>query len=283
MDDYSNDGSESSSDVPNMHFAKGVMTVVYVVVFLIGTPGNLWIIYKLIRARLWNSSAAQLTVSQRSRMYIFALACSDLVLLLTLPLTASYNYNGTWMFGAAYVHIYIYIYTYINMLTDNILTTHLPFKTTNSLCFVDELHTFVRGDGFLCGGPLYVPLLSYYTSSVHQSWHVTVSSSKSIREPRYMNEVRKSIWRIAVFHFVCWAPFWTFTIVPHYITQYGGQDAMEAMPDWNVYCRLFANCLPYINAAGSNWVLYAVLNYDVRKHIYRHPKKKFVFQTLSTV
>ena len=49
--------------------------------------------------RLWSSSAAHLTVSQRSRIYICLLACSDLLLLLTLPFTASYNFKGTWIFG----------------------------------------------------------------------------------------------------------------------------------------------------------------------------------------
>ncbi|KIH68474.1 hypothetical protein ANCDUO_01189 [Ancylostoma duodenale] len=111
---------------------------------------------------------------------------------------------------------------------------------------------------------------------------VTVSSTKGIKEPRYMHEMRKSIWRIAVFHFICWAPFWTFAIVPHYIAQLWGHDFLERLPGWYIYCRLFANCLPYINAAG-NWVLYALLNYDVRKHIYNKPYQRFLFSSLSTV
>lgn len=35
----------------DMSFAKGFMTVVYIAVCLVGTPGNLWIIYKLFRAK----------------------------------------------------------------------------------------------------------------------------------------------------------------------------------------------------------------------------------------
>ncbi|KIH68475.1 hypothetical protein ANCDUO_01190 [Ancylostoma duodenale] len=49
---YVDDGGDGSMDVYDMHYAKGVMTIVYITVFLIGTPGNLWIIYKLIQARL---------------------------------------------------------------------------------------------------------------------------------------------------------------------------------------------------------------------------------------
>lgn len=52
MVEYVDDGGDSSMDVYDMHYAKGVMTIVYITVFLIGTPGNLWIIYKLIQARL---------------------------------------------------------------------------------------------------------------------------------------------------------------------------------------------------------------------------------------
>lgn len=43
--------SSSSSEMSEMHYAKGVMTIVYIAVFVIGTPGNLWIIFKLIQAR----------------------------------------------------------------------------------------------------------------------------------------------------------------------------------------------------------------------------------------
>ncbi|KJH43676.1 hypothetical protein DICVIV_10295 [Dictyocaulus viviparus] len=103
--------SDSYSEVPDMHYAKGVMTIVYIGVFLIGTPGNLWIIFKLIQTRLLSSQSIGLRSSQRCRIYVFALACSDLVLLLTLPLTASYNYKGTWIFGEfiCYAHLTIEI------------------------------------------------------------------------------------------------------------------------------------------------------------------------------
>ncbi|PIO67562.1 hypothetical protein TELCIR_10680 [Teladorsagia circumcincta] len=52
MGEYVDDSSEGSSgEVSDMHYAKGVMTIVYIAVFIIGTPGNLWIIFKLIQAR----------------------------------------------------------------------------------------------------------------------------------------------------------------------------------------------------------------------------------------
>ena len=35
-----------------------------------------------------------------------------------------------------------------------------------------------------------------------------------VRKPRYMCELTKSIWRIGIFHFTCWAPFWFFTASP---------------------------------------------------------------------
>lgn len=43
-------------------------------------------------------------------------------------------------------------------------------------------------------------------------FHSDVMACKMVREPRYMNEMRKSIWRIAIYHFICWGPFWLFTI-----------------------------------------------------------------------
>ncbi|VDM72053.1 unnamed protein product [Strongylus vulgaris] len=55
MADYADDSEDDSSDVTDMHYAKGVMTIIYITVFLIGTPGNLWIICKLIQARLVRS------------------------------------------------------------------------------------------------------------------------------------------------------------------------------------------------------------------------------------
>ncbi|EPB78345.1 7 transmembrane receptor [Ancylostoma ceylanicum] len=343
MVEYVDDGGDGSMDVYDMHYAKGVMTIVYITVFLIGTPGNLWIIYKLIQARLLSTHASVgVTISQRSRIYIFALACSDLVLLLTLPLTASYNYKGTWMFGEfmCYAHLtieivaklfsvvlltvvslerYFIVCTRLRTACGSWMTT-VPLVVGTLFCVIvpstfhffhiihhtftipgmDHItvcipnmddhvfnmyaqYTFVVGFviPFFLMTVCYILLVRHVRAKFRHR-KVTVSSTKGIREPRYMHEMRKSIWRIAVFHFICWAPFWTFAIVPHYIAQLWGHDFLERLPGWYIYCRLFANCLPYINAAG-NWVLYALLNYDVRKHIYNKPYQRFLFSSLSTV
>ncbi|VDP42993.1 unnamed protein product [Heligmosomoides polygyrus] len=75
-------------------------------------------------------------------------------------------------------------------------------------------------------------LLVRHVRAKFRNRKVAVSSSKTLREPRYMHEMRKSIWRIAVFHFVCWAPFWVFAIVPHYIAQLWGPAFLERLPGW---------------------------------------------------
>lgn len=325
-----------------MHYAKGVMTIVYIAVFVIGTPGNLWIIFKLIQARLLSTASVGLTISQRSRIYIFALACSDLVLLLTLPLTASYNYKGTWIFGEfmCYAHLtieivtklfsvvlltvmslerYFIVCTRLRTACDTWMTS-IPLVVGTVFCVVvpstyhflhiihhqftipgmehitvciphmdDDAFNMYAQYTFVVGFvvPFFLMTVCYILLVRHvrakfRNRKVAVSSSKTLREPRYMHEMRKSIWRIAVFHFVCWAPFWVFAIVPHYIAQLWGPAFLERLPGWYIYCRLFANCLPYINAAG-NWILYAVLNNDVRKHIYTRPHHRFPFTSLSTV
>ncbi|KAF1757453.1 hypothetical protein GCK72_013909 [Caenorhabditis remanei] len=339
---------ESSEDDQQPHvdmsFAKGFMTFVYILVCLVGTPGNLWIIYKLFRAKLWSGASVQLTVSQRSRIYIFALACSDLLLLLTLPPTASYNYNGTWVFGSAacyiirsveifaklfsvilltvmslerYIivctrlrHVYrawmslvplgigtvlgvlvptIMHYLYLQHFTvgyegSEVTWVCLPIMT-NEVFNTFAQYTFAVGFiiPFAIMTACYILLVRHVKSKYKmRRAQQTTTLAKSGKEPRYMSEVRKSIWRIAVFHFVCWAPFWGFTMLPNFIyqiDQYLNGDHEEESGGESiflVYCRLVANCLPYINAAG-NWVLYALLNVDVRKHIYNQPKKKRKF------
>ncbi|CAD6196529.1 unnamed protein product [Caenorhabditis auriculariae] len=341
----------------DMTFAKGFMTIVYMIVFVIGTPGNIWIIYKLLRTGLWSKTGGQLTVSQRSRIYIFALACSDQILLLTLPATSSYNYYGTWKFGSLacysirsveifaklfsvvlltvmslerYIivctklrHIYQAWMSLVPLALGTLFGVVLP--TTIHFCYLQHFRFDMFGEEvdvpaeepetwlclpnmtdrifnafaqytFLVGFivPFVIMTICYILLVRHVKRKYKLrralspaASAKSSKEPRYMSEVRKSIWRIAVFHFVCWAPFWGFTMLPHYIswwaptspeapstaapTESDMNDMVE--PLWFVYCRLFANCLPYINAAG-NWVLYALLNVDVRKHIYNQPKKK---------
>uniref|UniRef100_A0A1I7V0E7 G_PROTEIN_RECEP_F1_2 domain-containing protein n=1 Tax=Caenorhabditis tropicalis TaxID=1561998 RepID=A0A1I7V0E7_9PELO len=356
------DSSEDEDQQPHidMSFAKGFMTVVYIVVCLVGTPGNLWIIYKLFRAKLWSGASVQLTVSQRSRIYIFALACSDMFLLLTLPATASYNYHGTWIFGSAacyiirsieifaklfsvilltvmsleryvivctrYRHVYrawmslvplgvgtifgVLVPTIFHFLYLQHFAVPFPDSDVTWVCLPimanDIFNTFAQYTfvvGFIIPFAImtacYILLVRHVkTKYKMRRAQQTTTLAKPGKEPRYMSEVKKSIWRIAVFHFVCWAPFWGFTMLPNYIYQIdqflhgeseeeesGGESILYVfiLFDSNhyiiyslVYCRLVSNCLPYINAAG-NWVLYALLNVDVRKHIYNQPKKKRKF------
>ncbi|VDM57536.1 unnamed protein product [Angiostrongylus costaricensis] len=341
MSDYVDEMGEDSAEVSDMHYAKGVMTIVYIVVFLTGTPGNLWIIFKLIQTKLLSTASTGLSTSQRCRIYVFALACSDLALLLTLPLTASYNYKGTWIFGEfmCYTHLtieivaklfsvvlltvmslerYFIVCTRLRSACDSWMTS-VPLVVGTLLCVVvpSTFHFFfIIHHQFTIPGmehiTVCIPNMDDHVFNMYAQYtfvvgfvvpfflmtvcyillvrHVrakfksrkAVSSPKVFREPRYINEMRKSIWRIAIFHFVCWAPFWAFAIVPHYISQFWGHAFLGKLPGWYIYCRLFANCLPYINAAG-NWVLYAVLNNDVRKHIYNRPHQRFHLLSPSTI
>ncbi|EYC10250.1 hypothetical protein Y032_0056g2638 [Ancylostoma ceylanicum] len=358
MVEYVDDGGDGSMDVYDMHYAKGVMTIVYITVFLIGTPGNLWIIYKLIQARfnyspqmsffgpnycaylllsilyrklhILPSYSINTTVSQRNRHYggqmvrypdamphlsyqwlrmcyahltIEIVAKLFSVVLLTVVSLERYfivctrlrTACGSWMTTVPLVvgtlfcvivpstfhffHIIHHTFTIPGM--DHI-TVCIPNMDDHVFNMYAQ-YTFVVGFviPFFLMTVCYILLVRHVRAKFRHR-KVTVSSTKGIREPRYMHEMRKSIWRIAVFHFICWAPFWTFAIVPHYIAQLWGHDFLERLPGWYIYCRLFANCLPYINAAG-NWVLYALLNYDVRKHIYNKPYQRFLFSSLSTV
>ncbi|KAF8373187.1 npr-27 [Pristionchus pacificus] len=121
----------------------------------------------------------------------------------------------------------------------------------------------------------YIFLVRHVRAKFRKRTNNDVMACKMVREPRYMNEMRKSIWRIAIYHFICWGPFWLFTIS----TMLKGGEA----PAWLTYARLVANILPYVNAAG-NWILYAVLNYDVRKHIYSgNSKNRRAFFFLTSV
>uniref|UniRef100_A0A8R1DKY9 G_PROTEIN_RECEP_F1_2 domain-containing protein n=1 Tax=Caenorhabditis japonica TaxID=281687 RepID=A0A8R1DKY9_CAEJA len=312
-----------------MSSAKDFMTVVYIVVCLVGTPGNFWIIYKLFRAKLWSGASVQLTVSQRSRIYIFALACSDMILLLTLPASASYNYHGTWIFGSIpcytirsieffaklfsvvlltvmslerYIivctrlrHLYrawmslvplavgtvfgVLVPTIFHFLYLEHFSVTFPPSDVTWVCLPmmsnDVFNTFAQYTfvvGFIIPFAImtacYVMLVRHVKRKYKRRRAATMAQPG--KEPRYMSEVRKSIWRIAAFHFVCWAPFWSFTMLPNFIGD-GGEESKSL-----IYCRLVSNCLPYINAAG-NWILYALLNVDVRKHIYNQPKKKRKF------
>ncbi|GMT24846.1 hypothetical protein PFISCL1PPCAC_16143, partial [Pristionchus fissidentatus] len=154
----------------------------------------------------------------------------------------------------------------VNAMPDTVFTTFVTY-------------TFIMG----FAAPLavmtmcYILLVKHVRSKFRQRTSKDAIASKMVREPRYMSEMRKSIWRVAIYHFICWGPFWLFTICT--------MMRMYEAPTWLVYARLVANILPYINAAG-NWILYAVLNYDVRKHIYSgnaKNRKAFFFLTSVTI
>ncbi|CAJ0565185.1 unnamed protein product, partial [Mesorhabditis spiculigera] len=120
----------------------------------------------------------------------------------------------------------------------------------------------------------YILLMRHVRRKFRMRCEAGGGTGRSIREPRYMGEMRKSIWRVAIYHFVCWAPFWVFTMTPTFIVNMELNAPWMAHPIWRAL-HLFVNILPSINAAG-NWVLYAVLNSDVRRHLYLggQPKKK---------
>lgn len=78
----------------------------------------------------------------------------------------------------------------------------------------------------------------------HREFTVVSVAGRPAR-PRYMCELTRSICRIALFHFCCWAPFWLFTLAPMV------SDSLDSRPAWFRNARLFADMLPYINSAGE--------------------------------
>ncbi|CAD5219658.1 unnamed protein product [Bursaphelenchus okinawaensis] len=110
----------------------------------------------------------------------------------------------------------------------------------------------------------YVQLVQH----VRRKFKERKQSRTSAQRPKYMCELTRSICRIAVFHFSCWAPFWFYNMAP--IVSDAFELHLDLMNDWFVVGRLFANMLPYINSAG-NCILYAFLNRDIRKHIIWRP------------
>lgn len=55
-----------------------------------------------------------------------------------------------------------------------------------------------------------------------------------VRRPRYMCELTKSIWRISIFHFTCWAPYWFFTASP-YIGRMLQLPEFDTESTWHVF------------------------------------------------
>ncbi|PAV68542.1 hypothetical protein WR25_02990 [Diploscapter pachys] len=298
------------ADDNSMDTSKEVMIYIYMIVFIIGTPGNIWIIYKLLRARLWTRSVMQLTVSQRSRIFIFALACSDLTLLLTLPLTAIYNYYGMWVFGETICYATITIEMIAKLFSVVLLTvmslerylivctrlrhvykpymamipftigtifgvvipsaiysahlTHFPIthnvesggqnyseiwvclpEMPDNVFNLFAQYTFFVGFviPFIIMSVCYLLLVNHVRAKIkHRKAGQSLLLASNSKAPKYVSEVRKNIWKIAIFHFVCWAPFWMFTVAPTYISllssdsEHPTQQTQILSPVWYVLC-----------------------------------------------
>lgn len=137
-------------------------------------------------------------------------------------------------------------------------TVHFPFQEHITVCIVnmdDDTFNIYASYTFTVGFVIpftimafcYIMLVRHVRQkfrnrkSKSQSYSnlprsVAVNAQKVLKEPRYMAEMRKSIWRIAVFHFICWAPFWSFTMIPHYIQYYRRVEVenenQERPPNW---------------------------------------------------
>uniref|UniRef100_A0A7E4VW88 G_PROTEIN_RECEP_F1_2 domain-containing protein n=1 Tax=Panagrellus redivivus TaxID=6233 RepID=A0A7E4VW88_PANRE len=146
-----------------------------------------------------------------------------------------------------------------------------------------EVNTWFVYYTFMCGfaAPLCIMAICY----VMLVRHVRVKFRKrrgfnavEVRRPQYMCELTKSIWRISIFHFTCWAPFWFFTALPVFAAHISMPIAENS---WIRKATLFSNMLPYLNSSG-NWILYAFLNRDVR-HIIRRASSsgRNGFQTIT--
>ncbi|CAJ0931089.1 unnamed protein product, partial [Mesorhabditis belari] len=322
-----------------MHVPIHVVTTIYVMTFVIGVPGNCWVIGNLLRNRLCATGGTSLSPSHRTRLFIFILAISDLLLLLTIPAVILFIQTADWLLGSFLCHVHLAVDIFAKLFSVVVLTamsleryfivctrwrhsfkkglttaipmclalllfvivpmavqihyttiieialpasmdlsapTEQPYQI-HRLCvpgMSDRLFNLFAHYMFLTG--FFLPLLIMTTCYILLMRHVRRkfrmrceaggASGRSIREPRYMGEVRKSIWRIAIYHFVCWAPFWTVTLIPMLVANMELNSPWMFHPVWRAL-QLFINILPNINAAG-NWILYAFLNRDVRRHLY---------------
>lgn len=75
------------------------------------------------------------------------------------------------------------------------------------------------------------------------------ASSIRINRPKYLCGLTRSICRIAIFHFTCWAPFWFFNLAPLYASALG--LSFPTNSEWFMNAKLYANLLPYINSSGK--------------------------------
>ncbi|KAI6234612.1 Npr-27 [Aphelenchoides fujianensis] len=131
-------------------------------------------------------------------------------------------------------------------------------------------YTFLTGFllPFVIMAVCYVLLVRHVRQKYRERTAVNRSPHSSLRgnRPKYMNGLTRSIIRIAIFHFSCWAPFWIFSLMPVFADAFGLHFNPQA--DWFQSGKLLSNLLPYINSAGNS-ILYAWLNKDIRKHLWR--------------
>lgn len=57
----------------------------------------------------------------------------------------------------------------------------------------------------------------YLFYSLTEEFYISAYGTTKNRKPQYMCGLTTSIWRISIFHFGCWAPFWFFTASPYIV------------------------------------------------------------------
>ncbi|KHN85268.1 hypothetical protein Tcan_06649 [Toxocara canis] len=98
------------------------------------------------------------------------------------------------------------------------------------LLFVSYLVTC----GFIC--PLFVMSLCYYLLIRHvkRRLHERLVSGAMAHQPKYVCKLTRSIWRVSAFHFICWTPFWFFTVAPTLVVVFDWDTELEG-DNWYVF------------------------------------------------
>uniref|UniRef100_A0A8C4SWE7 Si:dkey-148a17.5 n=1 Tax=Erpetoichthys calabaricus TaxID=27687 RepID=A0A8C4SWE7_ERPCA len=128
----------SSDEYDFWHIEKTVPCVILGLSFLIGVPGNLLVIYIILRH-----------VKQRSHtvVLILNLAFSDLMALITLPVWI-YAFADSWVFGEVFCKFLIYI-VYSNMYASIFLITAMSIERFVAVMYPFALQNWKRKDALL--------------------------------------------------------------------------------------------------------------------------------------
>ncbi|XP_039618873.1 leukotriene B4 receptor 1 [Polypterus senegalus] len=128
----------SSDEYDFWHIEKTVPCVILGLSFLIGVPGNLLVIYIILRH-----------VKQRSHtvVLILNLAFSDLMALITLPVWI-YAFADSWVFGEAFCKFLVYI-VYSNMYASIFLITAMSIERFVAVMYPFSLQNWKRKDALL--------------------------------------------------------------------------------------------------------------------------------------